>query len=107
MMKNKQLEKFEEEKRLLESSFEYENKHSNDFQNVQEPFDSKVIKDLCDAVNYHTDMIEEYRQGFKLIENAVEACQKSIKALGTVLREYDKISKDHELRLLELESKLK
>lgn len=81
MMKNKQLEKFEEEKRLLESSFEEENKHSNDFENVQEPFDSKVIKDLCDVVNYHTDMIEEYRQGFKLLLDALESTKKVIQEL--------------------------
>ena len=81
MMKNKQLEKFEEEKRLLESSFEEENKHSNDFENVQEPFDSKVIKDLCDVVNYHTDMIEEYKQGFKLLLDALHSTKKVIQEL--------------------------
>lgn len=38
-----------------------QNKHSDGFENVQETFDSKVIEDLCVAVNYHTDMIEEYK----------------------------------------------
>lgn len=67
----------------------------------------ETLVNLCEAVTAHAKTLDEYRQGFKLVENAVEACQKSIKALGTVLREYDTISKDHELRLLELESKLK
>lgn len=67
----------------------------------------ETLVNLCEAVTDHAKTLDEYRQGFKLIENAVEACQKSIKALGTVLKEYDKISKDQELRLLELESKLK
>ena len=66
-----------------------------------------TLVDLCEAVEIHAQTLDEYRQGFKLVEDAVEACQKSIKSLGTVLKEYDKISKDHELRLLELESKLK
>lgn len=80
-MQNKQLEKFEEEKRLLELSFEEENKHSDGFENVQEPFDSKVIKDLCDAVNYHTDMIEEYKHGFKLLLDALDSANKVIHKL--------------------------
>ena len=67
----------------------------------------ETLVGLCEAVTSHAKTLDEYRQGFKLVEDAVEACQKSIKALGTVLREYDKISKDLELRLLELESKLK
>ena len=67
----------------------------------------ETLVNLCEAVTAHAKTLDDYRQGFKLVESAVEACQKSIKALGTVLREYDKISKDHELRLLELESKLK
>ncbi len=62
---------------------------------------------LCETVTIHAKTLDEYKQGFKLVEDAVEACQKSITSLGTVLREYDKISRDHELRLLELESKLK
>ncbi len=67
----------------------------------------ETLVNLCEAVTAHAKTLDEYRQGFKLVEDAVEAYQKSIKALGTVLREYDKISKEHELRLLELESKLK
>lgn len=67
----------------------------------------ETLVDLCKAVEIHAKTLDEYRQGFKLVESTVESCQKSIKALGTVLREYDKISKDHELRLIELESKLK
>ena len=67
----------------------------------------ETLVNLCEAVTAHAKTLAEYRQGFKLVEDAVEACQKSIKALGTVLREYDRISKDQELRLLELESKLK
>jgi hypothetical protein len=67
----------------------------------------ETLVNLCEAVTAHAQTLDEYKQGFKLVENAVEACQKSIKALGTVLREYNKISRDHELRLLELESKLK
>ena len=66
-----------------------------------------TLVNLCEAVTSHAKTLDEYRQGFKLVEDAVEACQKSIKSLGTVLREYDKISKDHELMLLELENKLK
>ncbi len=67
----------------------------------------ETLVDLCEAVTDHAKTLDEYRQGFKLIEDAVEACQKSIASLGAVLREYDRISKDQELRLLELESKLK
>lgn len=67
----------------------------------------ETLVDLCEAVTAYAKTLDEYRKGFKLVEDAVEACQKSIKALGTVLKEYDKISKDQELRLLELESKLK
>jgi hypothetical protein len=67
----------------------------------------ETLVNLCEAVTAHAKTLDEYRQGFKLVEDSVEAYQKSIKALGTVLREYDKISKEHELRLLELESKLK
>lgn len=67
----------------------------------------ETLVNLCEAVTAHAKTLDEYRQGFKLVEDAVEACQKSMKALGTVLREYDKISKDHELRLLELENNLK
>lgn len=67
----------------------------------------ETLVDLCEAVTVHAKTLDEYRQGFKLVEDAVESCQKSIKALGAVLREYDRISKDQELRLIELESKLK
>lgn len=81
MMQNKKLEKFEEEKRLLELSFEEENKHSNDFENVKETFGSKVIENLCDAVNYHTYMIEEYKHGFKLLLDALESANKVIHKL--------------------------
>ena len=81
MMQNKQLEEFEREKRLLELSFEEEKKHSNDFESVQETFGSKVIEDLCIAVNYHTDMIEEYKCGFKLLLDALESANKVIRKL--------------------------
>lgn len=81
MMQNKKLEQFEEEKRLLELSFEEENKHSDDFENVIETFGSKVIEDLCNAVNYHADMIEEYKHGFKMLLDALESANKVIHKL--------------------------
>ena len=92
MMQDKQLEEFEKEKRILELSFEEEkrnsesfldtiNEHSADFESVQETFGSKVIEDLCIAVNYHTDMIEEYKQGFKLLLDALESANKVIRKL--------------------------
>ena len=58
-----------------------QNKHSDDLENVQETFDSKVIEDLCVAVNYHTDMIEEYKQGFKMLLDALESANKVIHKL--------------------------
>ena len=58
-----------------------QNKHSDDFKDVQETFDNKVIKDLCVTVNYHTDMIEEYKHGFKLLLDALESANKVIHKL--------------------------
>jgi hypothetical protein len=58
-----------------------QNKHSGDFENVKETFDSTVIEDLCITVNYHTDMIEEYKHGFKLLLDALESANKVIHKL--------------------------
>ena len=67
----------------------------------------ETLVGLCEAVTVHAQTLDEYRHGFKLVYDALEACQKSIKELGTALKEYDRILKDHELRLLELENNLK
>lgn len=50
----------------------------------------ETLVDLCEAVTVHAKTLDEYRHGFKLVEDAVEACQKSIASLRTVLREYEK-----------------
>jgi hypothetical protein len=80
-MQNKQLDGLEESKRISESFLNKVNEHSKDFESVQETFGSKVIEDLCIAVNYHTDMIEEYKHGFKLLLDALESANKVIHKL--------------------------
>lgn len=80
-MQNRELEELEKAKRISESFLGTVNKHSDDFKDVQETFGSKVIEDLCIAVNYHTDMIEEYKHGFKLLLDALESANKVIHKL--------------------------
>ena len=80
-MHDRDLEELEKAKRISESLMGTVNKHSDDFKDVQETFGSNVIEDLCIAVNYHTDMIEEYKQGFKLLLDALESVNKVIHKL--------------------------
>ena len=39
----------------------------------------ETLVNLCEAVTSHAKTLDEYRQGFKLVEDAVEACQKPVR----------------------------